>query len=195
LAVQKYIEENPNATAEDISRFNASLAKERAGTVAFNSGKQGQTITAINTAINHLGTLGELSDALDNGNIQVVNKVAQAWKTQTGSDAPTNFNGAKQLVAGEIVKAIAGAGGGVADREDAKATINSASSPKQLSSMIRTYQKLLGGQLESQRLAYQNATGLSDFDAHLLPQTKTALEPGSPAATVIRYDAKGNRIK
>jgi hypothetical protein len=203
LAVQRYIQENPGATAEDISQFNANLNKERSATTAFGTGKQGQTINSLNVSIDHLNTLSNLAGALGNGDIKLLNKWGQQWKAQTGNPAPTNFVAAKQIVGDEIVKGIVGAGGGVADREKAQAAISEASSPAQLAGVISTYKYLLAGQLNGLRLQYKNTTGRGDFEDKLLPATRSELEgvgarPTAPAAkapTVIRYDAQGRRIK
>jgi len=182
LAVQRFIAENPNATAEDISQFNANLNKERQATTAFGTGKQGQTINSLNVSIDHLSTLGELSGALGNGNIQLLNRAGQKWKEQTGNPAPANFEAAKQIVADEIVKGIVGAGGGVADREKAQAAISNSSSPQQLAGVIETYKHLLAGQLNGLRLQYKNTTGRADFEDKLLPETRAALERSNPTS-------------
>jgi hypothetical protein len=80
----------------------------------FATGKQGTSVKSFNVAISHLGTLDQLADALNNGNVQLINKIGNAYATQSGGTAPTDFNAAKKIVADEIVKAIVGSGGGVA---------------------------------------------------------------------------------
>lgn len=120
--------------------------------------------------------LGQLSDALGNGDIQLFNRLGQGWAQQTGSPAPTNFDAAKQIVGDEIVKAIVGAGGGVGDREKAAETISRASSPQQLKGVIQTYQGLMSGQLAGLRQQYQKTTGLNDFEDYLAPETRQKLE-------------------
>lgn len=184
MALQRYLQENPEATAEDISKFNAVISRERKASSDFATGKQGQTVNSLNVSIDHLSTLGNLADALKNGNVPIFNKWAQAYKTQTGNPAPTNFNTAKQIVADEIIKGIVGSGGGVADRQHAQDLIHAASSPAQLAGVIGTYQQLLAGQLNGLRLQYKNSTGLDDFETKLLPETRAHLEKlgvGAPA--------------
>lgn len=146
----------------------------------FATGKQGNSVRAFNVALEHLDTLKGLGEALDNGNVQVINKIANTWKTETGSPGPTNFNGAKQLVADEVVKAIVGSGGGVADREEAAKTIAAASSPRQLSGIIKTYQQLFDGQLKGLEKQYESGTGKSDFRSrYLTPRGEREADGGS----------------
>lgn len=148
----------------------------------FTTGKNGNTVRSLNVAVQHLDQLGQLSDAMGNGNLQMVNKLGNLFATQTGSPAPTNFNAAKQLVGDEIVKAIVGAGGGVSDREEAAHNISAASSPQQLAGVIKTYQGLLSGQLVGLRQQYQKSTGLKDFEEFLAPETRAKLESHGAAS-------------
>lgn len=142
----------------------------------FTTGKNGNTVRSLNVAVQHLDQLGQLSDAMGNGDVQLVNKVSNYFATQTGRPAPSNFNAAKQLVGDEIVKAIVGAGGGVSDREEAAHNISAASSPQQLSGVIKTYQGLLSGQLSGLKQQYEKSTGLGDFEDYLAPETKAKLQ-------------------
>lgn len=151
----------------------------------FATGKNGNTVRSLNVAVQHLDQLGQLSAALNNGDIQGVNKISQFIAQQTGSAAPTNFGAAKQLVADEVVKAIVGAGGGVSDRETAAANISRASSPQQLAGVIQTYKGLMAGQLSGLKQQYEHNTGLKDFEDNLAPETKAQLQnhqtTGQPA--------------
>jgi hypothetical protein len=136
----------------------------------FGSGKLGQQVASFNRSFAHLDTLSKLSEALGNNDIPALNQIGNYFSKQTGQAAPNNFEGAKKIVADEIVKAIVGNGGGVGDREEAAKTINNAQSPQQLAGMIDTYKELLGGQLNSLSLQYGNSTGRKDFDRFLTPE-------------------------
>jgi len=142
----------------------------------FATGKNGNTVRSLNVAVQHLDQLGQLSDALGNGNLQLANQIGQAYAQQTGSAAPTNFDAAKQIAGDEIVKAIVGTGGAQSDRDEAAKQISRASSPTQLKGVIQTYQGLLGGQLKGLRQQYQKTTGLDDFEDFLAPETQAKLE-------------------
>lgn len=156
---------NPQYSAKD---FGTGQKAEK----DFATGKPGQAVRSFNVALSHLDTLDQLSDALHNNNLQVVNKIGNAYAQQTGSPAPTNFESAKKIVADEIVKAIVGSGGGVSDREAAAKTISAVSSPAQLKGVINTYKELMRGQLGGLKQQYETSTGRKDFDRLLTPSAR-----------------------
>lgn len=169
----------------------------------FTSGKESAAVRSLNVGIQHLDTLEGLSSALDNTNSPLFNKAANLWKQQTGQTAPNSFNGAKQIVSAEVVKAITGGGGGVTDREEAQHIVDSANSPQQLAEAIRTVRELFGGQLNGLQRTYEQGTGRRDFDRFLSPAAQRELSPYSDATpkgapegqpTQTATDAKGNKI-
>lgn len=175
LAVQRYIQANPSASPDDISQFSAKMKMQANAATAFGTGKQGQTINSLNVAIDHLGTMQKAADALRNGNIQLFNKLGNDFAAATGSEAPTDFDTTKQIVADEVIKSIVGTGAAAGDRDKAQALLNRANSPEQLAGAIAQIKKLMAGQLNGLRLQYKNSTGLDDFDSHLLPETRQEL--------------------
>lgn len=164
-AVNQY---NPNYDA-------TSMPTRQAARKSFINGNDGKSLTAINTAVDHLDTLRGLATALGNGDVQAVNSLGQSIAQQTGSAAPTNFDTAKQVVGDEIVKALVGTGGSQSDREEAQKVIGRANSPQQLAGAIKTYQTLLAGKLGPLRQKYQTNTKLQDFDDQLTPTTRQVL--------------------
>lgn len=154
----------------------ADYGSNAAGLKQFTSGKNGNTIRSLNVAVQHLDQLGQLATALNNSDLPSINRLSILWKKSTGQAAPTNFDTAKKIVADEIVKAIVGSGGGVADREEAAKAINNAGSPEQLQQAITTYQGLMTGQLNGLREQYKAATGRDNFESMLLPETRAKLE-------------------
>ena len=162
--------ENPDYNAQNYS------ASQKAYN-AFTSGQQGNAIRSFSVAMSHLDTLQKLADALKNGDAQLINKLSNTYKEQTGNPAPTNFDAAKQIVADEVVKAIVGSGSGaLGDREEAARTIRSQSSPAQLAGTIGTYKELMAGQLGGLRRQYEQSTYRKDFDRFLSDEAKTQLE-------------------
>lgn len=145
----------------------------------FTSGKSASTVRSLNVGIAHLGTLGDLASALDNGDVQVINRLSNAWKTQTGSTAPTNFAAARSIVANEVVKAVTASGGGVTDRKEAQDEISSANSPQQLQQVISTWKQLLSGQLGGLKQQYEQGTKRQDFNRFLSPDVISQLEPSA----------------
>jgi len=164
----KVLKNNPDYQAEEYgSRVSAYKS--------FSSGKQGDQVRSFNVGISHLHTAQELADALGNTDTRILNRIANKWAEETGSEAPTNLDTAKEVIKGEIVKAVSGAGGGVADREKALAGIDKASSPAQLKGAIETAQKLMGGQLGGLKRQYEQSTGRKDFERLLSEDSKPYL--------------------
>lgn len=196
-AMQKYMSEHPNATDEDVTNFASDYGKKIKSNAAFSTGKQGDMLRSFNVSISHLNTLDNLVDALGNGDVKMLNKASNAFKEQFGQAAPANFNAAKSIVGDEIIKAIIGGGGALADRENAQNQIDRAESPQQLKGVIKTYKELMGGQLKGLKKQYEDTTGRKDFDDRLSPETKTELglggRPGTPK--ILKYDAQGNLVK
>jgi len=130
----------------------------------FTSGKGGQQLTAFNTATQHLNLLDKLATDLNNSNIQVFNKAAQAWAQQTGNPAPTNFEAAKNAMAGEVAATLKASG--ATDPEIAKvdSTFSRVQSPIQLKGAIATYRLLLNSKAANLKAQYnQGQQGKPNF--------------------------------
>lgn len=168
------MELNPQYQAEEFPARSAAYK-------AFKTGPQGNLVRSFNVGISHLNSLQGLTAALGNGDVQLFNKIGQTVAEQTGKTAPTNFDAAKAIVGDEIIKAIVGGGGALADRENAQNQISRAKSPQQLLGVIQTYKTLMAGQLSGLSRQYQNATGRNDFDQLLAPETKAELEKHASA--------------
>ena len=132
-------------------------------------GSGGKQIGAFNTVANHLSTLQTLGDAMNSKNLPLQNSVFNWFSKQGGHPEVTNFNSAKQAVASEIVKAISGTSGALADREEAQRILSEVKSPEQLRGAISTIKKLINGRLETSRQLYETGTGRTDFDQLLSP--------------------------
>jgi len=176
--------------ATNIIGAKQDVASQTQAVKAFSTGKQGQQVNAFNTAIDHLGTMDKLSDALQNGDIKAFNALGNVVARQTGQPAPTNFDAAKQIVTAEIIKAVVASGGGVTERQEAERNFAAANSPEALKGVMNTYKQLLGGQLKSLNLQYENTTGRKDFDKKLTPGAKSTLDslrgPETPAANATK---------
>ncbi len=135
----------------------------------FSTGTQGQMVTSFNTAIDHLQTMSELTDALKNRDTRLINLIGNKIAKETGEVAPTNFDSARRIVGAEIQKAIIRAGGTGEERKEAADAFSQANSPEQLAGTIETYKKLLGGQLKSLNQQYETGTGRKDFSKRLTP--------------------------
>jgi hypothetical protein len=134
----------------------------------------------------HLATLGQLSDALQNNDTQLINRFGNFVAAQTGGTAPTNFDAAKRIVADEVTKAVLGSGGALGDRKAVDDAISNAKSPQQLKEVIQTYQKLIDGQLNGFRQQYKSGGGSKNFDVDILGRTPA---PATTASTAIPQKA------
>src|ERR1041384_1154049 len=80
----------------------------------YTSGPTGKSIEAMNTALGHLGELHDATEALKNGDLPILNRIANRYGEATGKDAPTVFKTIVHRVGPEIAKAYI-AGGGTAE--------------------------------------------------------------------------------
>lgn len=175
VAIMSRVQEiNPEFRAQT---FTTGTKAER----DFATGKQGNSVRSFNVSLSHLDTLDHLADALHNKDTKLINKVGNYFAEQSGGEAPTNFDAAKKIVADEIVKAIVGSGGGVADREEAARVIDKANSPAQLKGVIKQYKELMRGQLHGLEQQYKVSTGRDDFDKYLSPAARAESHGGAPA--------------
>ncbi len=130
--------------------FDASVAPARAATRRdFTAGVAARNVTAINTAIGHMGTLHELSDKLANKDVRAWNAVANRIGLELGEDAVTNFEVAKGAVADELMRVFRVVGASQAEAEDWKQKFSRANSPQQLKGAITTGADLLGSRIEA----------------------------------------------
>jgi hypothetical protein len=179
--MSRVAEINPEYRAQD---FGTSSKAEK----DFATGKNGNAVRSFNVGLSHLDTLGQLADAMGNGDTPAINRLGNYFATQTGKEAPVKFEAAKKVVTDEIVKAIVGAGGTGHDREEAAKTVSAANSPAQLRGVINTYKELMVGQLAGLDQQYRTTTGRDDFHKYLSPQAvalygKHSGAPATPPAS------------
>ena len=145
-------------------------------TKAFATGKQGDIARSLNVAIDHIGTAESLIDAMNNGDINLINKLSNKIAAETGSTAPTNFEAVKHIVADEITKSVVGGPGALADREAMAEQIRGSNSPAQIRGVLSQFKSLMRGQLDGLADQYERTTGNADFeDKFLSPAAKAAL--------------------
>jgi hypothetical protein len=162
----------------------------------FTSGTYSQQLNAINTAREHMNTFKTLATALDNSDVQALNKVKNVWKEQFGSDAPTNFILARDAFAGEVGKALAGAGVTQGDRNKVDESIKASESPKQLLGAANTADSLLAGKQKALKATYeQGRQGKPNFGEE--NKTGTAFSVTAPNGKVYNFpdQASADRFK
>ena len=187
--------QNPN----EVVSGNINLPAQKATEKAFSpQGKQGQAIIALATAGQHLNLMSGLADALQNNDLKSINSLSQTIAAQTGEPAPTNFDAAKRIVAGEIMKTVTSTGGGVEERKSLAADLDRANSPAQLKGVMNTYKDLLAGKVHALAGGYKSGSGREfDYNRFGVPEWEPA--PVQPveanAPKVIKFNAKGEMIQ
>lgn len=176
---------------EGVFKYDPGANQNRMAVMkAFNTGKESQAVKSFGVGISHLNTLEGLAGALGNGDAPAINKVANAWKEQTGSTAPTNFDTAKQIVGDEIIKAVVGAQGALGDRDKAQAVLDKAKTFDQLKGVIHTYKLLMNGQLGGLKNQYEVGTGRDDFLSRLPKEARDSFanEGAAPSTKTVSMD-------
>lgn len=160
--------ENPDY---DASKFSVRAPTRK----AFTTGPQGQQITAMNTAIEHLDQLQAASDALKNGNFVPGNDVYNRVVAMFGGSAPTNYDAIKTLLNKEV-EAVANKGvPTVSGTAEQKALASSSAGPKQIKDFIDTMIPLMGSKLNALTYAYKQAMGEKDPFNPLTPEAQSIL--------------------
>ena len=155
----------------EVAAHGADLASFAAG------GKNGQTINAINTMTEHLGTMEKAINALKLGQIPAANKIGQAIGIQFGDDAATNAQVIRGFLSGEVAKVASG--GHLTEGEIGKAesNIKTAGSPAQAMGALSTMREIAGGKLTALNQDYQRITGKNLAEGgRLTPATAAAFQ-------------------
>ena len=153
----------------------------------FTSGATSKNITAINTAIGHLGTLLGSSEDLGNYNVHFVNTVRNWVNEAKGGESAAkinNFNTARTAVANELTRVFRGTGGAEADIKEWEERIHAAQSPAELQGAVGQAVHLLASRLDALQNTYQRGMGTTaDVFDLLSPKAKQTLAslPGGSA--------------
>lgn len=157
----------------DAVNYNAR-SKTRSG---FTSGKEAQTVNALNTVAEHLGTLSDYADALNNTRFPLLNRVANTYLAETGDPRIARFNTAKKAAADEVARVWRATGGSEADIQENLKNLDGAQSPEQLHAAIGTLVKLIGGKLAALQDQYQQGMGTTQQAKPLVsPEARSAYE-------------------
>ena len=196
-----------NARAAAIAESNGKTLKGKIEIAARASGLKdfepggtsGKTIVALNTMTEHLNTGERLAQALQNGDVQLFNRIRQEYQKQTGNPAPTDFATLRQFLAGEVAKVATGGHLTEGEIKNAADRLSSAQSPAQLAGALATMREIAGGKLVALDQDYKRLTGKSLADAgRLTPATAAAFKDASKrinAGESKDPQPKGNGIK
>lgn len=170
------------ATQYDPTLDAANAATRVKTRTNFTSGKARQNMTAINTALGHLGTLWDRAQKLENRSAPVWNAIANRFETETGDKRVKDFNFAKQAVVDELTRVFKGSGGNLTEVLEWQKQLSSSSSPEQLRGVVGTAVELLHSRLEALSQEYSGGMGRSaDPIEFLTPHSQkvfNALGPG-----------------
>lgn len=163
--------------------FDATTFGTRAGVRKdFTSGPTSKNITAINTAIGHVGTLSDLSDALNNKDTRAFNAVVNRIQTELGNPNVNNFDTAKAAVGNELMRVFRQVGASETETKDWEAKFSSANSPAQLKGAIKVAVELLHSRIIALNDTYNRGMGVTTgFPDIVSPKSRKVLEHiGSP---------------
>ena len=171
---------NPDYQATRFEAVNKAVT-------AFGTGSQGDTIRADDVGVQHLAVIDKAARALANGDMHALNQLKNDWNRYFGSAPPTTFDGLKQIVATEVLKAIQGGVGSDPDRQALKTALSGVNSPAQMQDMTNGFRSLMAGQLAGLKTQYEADTGFKAgspfaFETKLAPETVQALESRNGAA-------------
>ncbi len=175
-----------------VFQYDPTFSKQRAQVrKAFTTGPDAKNIGALNTAIVHLGRLGDAAEALNNGTFTPANEVFNYIKDKFGSEATTNFSLLKDAVAGEVAGALKGNATDIEIEKIGK-SIRAANSPAQMKGVVQEGLSVLKDKANTydERFHRENA---DDPWSPILPAAKdilnrngigkSAAPSGSPKAT------------
>jgi hypothetical protein len=171
------------AIRRDVLKLNSGYDETKYETASkarkdFATGPQGNTVRALNVAVDHLEILKDTFAKNDNGGIPIWNQIVNDYKTNTGQAGPGSIEAARDLVMDEVVKAAAGGVTALGDRESMQKKVNAAQTPAQLADILKRLTQMMGSQAHGLKQQYEDA-GLKDFDKKLLPRTKKVLSESS----------------
>lgn len=175
---------------------------------AYTSGNQSQQLTALNTAIEHLGKLDEVAKAMQNGSFQPGNELYNWVRTTFGSSAVTKFDFARDIMSGELATAMKKSGATDTEIEKVTGSLKSSSSPKQLADNIRDIAlPMIAGKAGTLDQQYRAVMGAKDPFSVYTPGAKgvmdrfkeapkTQQQAAAPSVgSVVTYQGKQYKVK
>jgi hypothetical protein len=177
------------AISDAVYQYDPDFSTQRADIrKAFTTGKQGDNIGALNTATVHLDQLSEVAKAMQNGSFRPGNELFNKVKTIFGNATPTNFEGLKSAVAGEMANALKGSATDIEIGNISK-SLQAAGSPEQLAGIIKTHLHTLAAKLNTYQERYRQQSPNDKAYSPVLPAAKAVYEkygigqaPAAPGA-------------
>ncbi len=173
------------------------------------SGTQGQLMIKTQNAMNHLAALDQWGQALNNGDTQKANQIANYLSGQFGGIAAPTYQAVAPIVAGEVSGSLVKGGGGVDERQARVQALSGDLGDPARASAINGMRSLLGAQYKNNQNLYEQTTLRNDFQKRFpvdggfppppgVPQSGAAATSAGNAATApagwtLKIDAQGNK--
>jgi len=163
---------------EEVTHYDPTYTQSRPAVWKdFTSGKAANNITAINTAIGHIGTLDNLTDALNNKDVKQVNRFVNMVKEQTGNPSVNNFETARDAVGNELMRVFRQVGASENETKEWASRFDAAKSPTQIKGAIKTATELLHSRIDALNDQWKRGTGFEqDFPGMISPKAKGVLD-------------------
>lgn len=151
----------------------------------YTSGNVSDQLLAIGTAREHMKTFSSLADALNNGNVQLANKIGNEIGVQFGSDKVGNAKIAASALGGELGRAFDGAGVVGSERKEWEEKLAPYLANGQFAGAIKTADSLLAGKQHSAEQSFNSGIkakpnfggGPSQAGAPAASPTATSTDP------------------
>lgn len=169
------------AVYESDPQWSEQRAELRKDFATKNGAKQ---INAINTALQHTGTLGEAIDALQNTNVKALNDIALGLGLQIGKTPKATFDTIVGRLGPELATAYSVGTGG--ERGEIEKGLAAGLGPDILQTNIGTNVKLLMGKVNSLRNQWNTnkGSGMPEFDdRYLTPEARAVAQKWGSAPT------------
>lgn len=148
----------------------------------FTSGKEAQTVNALNTVAEHLGTLSDNAVALHNFSsfgafTKTANRLKNSYLEASGDPRIARFNTSKKAVADEVAKVWRASGGSEKDIQENLKNLDGAQSPEQLNAAIGTLTNLIYGKIAALQDQYTTGMGQTQNPRPLVsPEAQKAFD-------------------
>lgn len=147
----------------------------------FTSGPQSKEINAINTVSGHLDELDKAATALNNGDIQGLNSLANKLGAFVGQNPQTTFRTIVHRVGPEITTAYVSGGGGEGERFANAEDFSEKLAPSQIHNNVAETVKLLRSKIGALENQYKQTVGRDDFQQRFItPAAQSSFNKFAP---------------
>lgn len=123
-------------------------------------GKTGQNITSINTAVNHLGDMEELSSKIGGTPFKSWNQLVQATSQQVGGNPDLRaYHTAATALEGEFAKMLKGGVASVQEIEEWKQHLDPSRPPEDRRAALNEMISLMAGRIDGIKDSYERSMG------------------------------------